>query len=50
MYATMGLRLTYYPEDDTVDIEARPDACTQVRVGGGTCPLATCSAVLDLSS
>ncbi|MGO8873381.1 MAG: recombinase family protein [Acidimicrobiales bacterium] len=36
MYATMGLRLTYYPEDDTLDIESRPAACTQVRVGGGT--------------
>jgi site-specific DNA recombinase len=36
MYATMGLRLTYHPEDDTLDIEARPDACTRVRVGGGT--------------
>jgi site-specific DNA recombinase len=34
MYATMGLRLTYHPEDDTLDIEARPDACTRVRVGG----------------
>ncbi len=35
MYATMGLRLTYDPEPDTLDIEARPDACTRVRVGGG---------------
>jgi len=36
MYATMGLRLTFHPENDTLDIESRPDACTQVRVGGGT--------------
>lgn len=28
------LRLTYHPETDTLDIEARPDACTRVRVGG----------------
>jgi hypothetical protein len=34
MYATMGLRLTHHPEDDTLDIESRPDVCTQVRVGG----------------
>ena len=34
IYATMDLRLTYYPEDETLDIEARSDACTQERVGG----------------
>ena len=36
---TMGLRIVYHPERATVDVEARPttaDACTQVRVGGGT--------------
>jgi hypothetical protein len=36
MYATMGLRLTYHPEDDSLDIEANPEACTTVRVRGGT--------------
>jgi hypothetical protein len=35
MYATMGLRLTYHPDTGELDIESRPDACTQVRVGGG---------------
>jgi len=33
---TMGLRITYHPEHGSFDVEARPDACTQVRVGGGT--------------
>ena len=32
----LGLRLTYHPEDDSLDVEASPDACTRVRVGGGT--------------
>ena len=40
-YATMGLRLTYHPEDDALDIESRPDACTQVRVGGPSDPATT---------
>ncbi len=35
MYRTLGLKLTY-PETDTLDIEARPDAYTRDRVGGGT--------------
>jgi hypothetical protein len=38
MYQHMGLRLTYHPETDTLDIEARPEACTRVRVGGGLTP------------
>jgi len=36
MYRTLGLKLTYHPETDTLDIEARPDAYTRGRVGGGT--------------
>ena len=36
IYVSMGLKLTYDPEADTLDIEDRPVACTQVRVGGGT--------------
>jgi len=36
MYKHMGLRLTYHPERDALEIESRPVACTQVRVGGGT--------------
>ncbi len=31
---TMGLQMTYHPEDASVEIEARP-ACTKDRVGGG---------------
>ena len=37
MYRTLGLKLTYHPESDTLDIEARPDAYTRGRVGGGVC-------------
>ena len=36
MYEHMGLRLTYQPERNAVEIESRPLACTQVCVGGGT--------------
>ena len=36
MYEHMGLRLTYHPKRNAVEIESRPVACTQVRVGGGT--------------
>lgn len=36
MYATLGLRLIFHPEDDTLDIEARPEACAQVPVGEPT--------------
>jgi len=34
MYRTLGLKLTYHPDTDTLDIEARPDAYTRGRVGG----------------
>jgi site-specific DNA recombinase len=36
IYQEMGLRLTFHPERNAVEIESRPTACTQVRVGGGT--------------
>jgi site-specific DNA recombinase len=36
IYQDMGLRLIYHPERNAVEIESRPAACTQVRVGGGT--------------
>jgi hypothetical protein len=36
LYGSMGLRLTCHPERDVLEIECRP-ACTQARVGGGTC-------------
>jgi len=36
VYQEMGLRLTFHPERNSVEIESRPAACTQVRVGGGT--------------
>lgn len=36
MSAHMGLRLTYHPDSERPEIESRPDACAQVRVGGGT--------------
>jgi site-specific DNA recombinase len=36
MYQHMGLRLTYHPDRDALEIESRPVACTQVRVGEGT--------------
>jgi hypothetical protein len=36
MYEHTGLRLTYHPDRNAVEIESRPVACTQVRVGGGT--------------
>ena len=32
MHDNIGLRLIYYPEDDTLDIESRPDACAQVNM------------------
>jgi hypothetical protein len=32
---TMGLRITYNPDQASIEVEARP-ACTQVCVGGGT--------------
>lgn len=35
----LGLRLTYHPEDDSLDVESSPEACTRVRVGGGTRPV-----------
>jgi len=41
MYRTLGLKLTYHPDTDTLDIEARPDAYTRGRVGGGTLTLST---------
>ncbi|HWD55188.1 MAG TPA: zinc ribbon domain-containing protein [Acidimicrobiales bacterium] len=36
IYGAMGLRLTYHVDRAKVVVEARPDACTQVCVGGGT--------------
>ncbi len=38
MYRTLGLKLTYHPETDTLDIEARPDAYTRGRLGVGHLP------------
>jgi hypothetical protein len=35
-YASMGLRLMYHPAEDAIIIEVPPDACTGLRVGGGT--------------
>jgi len=34
MCRTLGLKLTYHPDTDTLDIEARPDAYTRGHVGG----------------
>jgi hypothetical protein len=36
----MGLRITYNPEDASIEVEARP-ACTNARVGGGTLTMST---------
>lgn len=36
MYKHMGLRLTYHPDRDALEIESRPVVCTRVRVGEGT--------------
>jgi hypothetical protein len=37
LYAGLGLKLTYHPDRDVVEVEARPkDACATERVGGGT--------------
>lgn len=37
VYAGLGLKLTYHPDPDVVEVEARPqDACASERVGGGT--------------
>ena len=37
LYTGLGLKLTYQPETDVVEIEARPqDACATDGVGGGT--------------
>jgi len=39
IYQHMGLSLTYHPERNVVEIESRPAACTQVRVGEPTSPI-----------
>jgi len=36
MYQTLGLKLTYHPDTDKLDIEARPDAYNRGRVGGAS--------------
>ena len=46
---TLGLSITYHSEQGAIAMEARP-ACTQVRVGGGTCPPAPRRTVLDLAA
>jgi hypothetical protein len=37
---TMGLRITYNPDEAFIEVEARP-ACTNSRVGGGTLTMST---------
>ena len=36
VYQHMGIKLTYQPDRNVVEVESRPSACTQIGVGGGT--------------
>ena len=36
LYRSLGVRATFLPESNEVDLVARPVACATERVGGGT--------------
>jgi len=41
LYRSLGVRATYLPESNEVDLVARPAACATDRVGGGTAVVST---------
>lgn len=40
-YGSLGLGPTYHVDQNLIEVEARPDVCTGLRVGGGTPPFRT---------